>query len=423
MDNPINRKEIAPGVYFSTVNDDRYKFHRVSVNFYTELNEADAPANAAAFCILTTSNSRYPTYKQLKNRLLRLYGSSVEPHYYKKYDYQCVGMTAQFLDDVFALDGENLTELLTDMLIDCIFSPITENGAFPEKTTELEKQTVIDSIEELINDKRSYAISKAVSLLCSGEPAQYFANGTVEGARALTPQKIYDAYLKVLGTMRCEIMCVGRGDFSLVEQKLTDAFSTVQRKPVMTDIIRSTPKSEPLYKTERLPVNQSKMVIGFKTTSDDKDALSLLQKIYGGTPSSKLFANVREKLSLCYYCSASYDSEKGLMLVDCGVENDNIDKAREEILRQLELIKSGDFTDEDVNIAKLTVTNNANSIYDTVRGMERWYLDCVLKNKIDDPAQYAMRLSGVTRERVIEAAKSLVLDTVYVLTSPEKEED
>ncbi|MCH5323743.1 MAG: insulinase family protein [Eubacterium sp.] len=423
MENVINRKEIAPGVYFSSVTDSRYKFNNISVNFFNVLDEKTASANAAAFCVLTTANSQYPTYKQLKNRLLRLYGASVQPVFGKRYDLQTIGMSAQFLDDAYALDGEAITAAITDIMTDCLFSPVLENGIFPEKTVELEKQTIIDRIEEMINDKRSYAVNKAVSLLCKGEPAEYFSCGTVEKARALTPQDVYDAYKNVITTMRCEIICVGSNDFKQAEEKFAKAFGEITRAPAGFTITRSSLKEQPLFETETMSVSQSKMVLGFKTQSDDDDALSMVQKIYGGTTSSKLFRNVREKMSLCYYCFASLNSEKGMMLVQCGVENENIEKARDEIIHQLDEIKNGNFTDEDINVSQVTVTNNSNTIYDSVGGVENWYLDRIIRDKVETPTQYAERLLGVSRERIIEAANSLVLDTVYVLTGVEKGDD
>ncbi len=421
MSDMINRRQIAPGVYFSAVTDSRYKFNSISVNFFTKLDEQNASANAAAFYVLTNSNRDYPTYKLLKNKLLRLYGASLQPVVGRKYDLQQIGIGAQFLDDAYALDGEKLTAEMTDILIGCLFSPVTENGVFPQKTVELEKQAVIDEIEEMINDKRSYAVNKAISLLCKGEPAQFFPYGTTERTEALTSADIYDAYRRIMTSTVCEIMCVGSNDFKQAEEKLTAAFANVERTAHGYEIKRSLPKENTLYETETMSVSQSKMVIGFKPATDDNDAVSMLQKIYGGTPSSKLFMNVREKLSLCYYCSAAYNAGKGMVLVDCGVEKENIEKAQKEILHQLDEIKAGNFTEEDINIARLAVQNAANGIYDSVSGVENWYLDRILRGVDEDPEQFAKRLGAVSRERIIKAAESMTPDTVYVLTDGKEE--
>lgn len=420
MNNIINRRKIADGVYFSSITDKRYKKNIISVAFSTQLSEDTATENVIVPVLLTKCNSKLPTYKAFNNKMSRLYASGIGGTAGRQYDLQTISFGAYYLDDIYALSGEKMTGIMTDILIDCLTSPVTENGVFSEKFVELEKKTVIDNIETAINDKRSYAIERAMKTICKGEPASVCSYGTVEKAKLITSDSAYKAYRRMLETMPCEIICTGCSDFDGVAEKFAAAFEKIGRHDIENTTIALSPvKTQTEEVTERLTVNQSKLVLGFKSHSDDDAALVLLQKIFGGTTSSKLFRNVREKMSLCYYCSAARNDLKGIMLVNSGVENENIEKTKEAVIDQLEEIKNGNFTNEDINFAEMAIKNDFKSVADSAGNVSNWYFDCIRKNDIVTPEEKLGRYLGVSKERIIAAAKSMVLDSVYVLTGNE----
>ena len=420
MNNIINSRKIADGLYFSSITDKRYKKNLISVAFSTQLSEDTATENVIVPVLLTKCNSKLPTYKAFNNKMSRLYASGIGGTAGRQYDLQTISFGAYYLDDIYALSGEKMTGIMTDILIDCLTSPVTENGVFSEKFVELEKKTVIDNIETAINDKRSYAIERAMKTICKGEPASVCSYGTVEKAKLITPDSAYKAYRRMLETMPCEIICTGYSDFEGVAEKFAAAFEKAGRHDIENTTIALSPvKTQTEEVTERLTVNQSKLVLGFKSHSDDDAALVLLQKIFGGTTSSKLFRNVREKMSLCYYCSAARNDLKGIMLVNSGVENENIEKTKEAVIDQLEEIKNGNFTNEDINFAEMAIKNDFKSVTDSAGNVSNWYFDCIRKNDIVTPEEKLGRYLGVSKERIIAAAKSMVLDSVYVLTGNE----
>lgn len=421
MSNIINRRKIADGVYFSSITDKRYKKNLISVAFSTQLNEDTATENVIVPALLTKSNSKLPSYKAFNNKMSRLYASSIGGTAGRQYDLQTISFGAYYLDDIYALSGEKMTGIMTDILIDCLTSPVKENGVFSEKFTEFEKKTVIDNIETAINDKRSYAIERAMKTICKGETASVCSYGTIEKAQQITPESAYKAYRRMLETMPCEIICTGCSDFDGVAEKFAAAFEKAGRHDIENTTIALSPvKTQTEEVTERLTVNQSKLVLGFKSHSDDDAALVLLQKIFGGTTSSKLFRNVREKMSLCYYCSAARNDLKGIMLVNSGVENENIEKTKNAVVEQLEEIKNGNFTDDDINFAEMAIKNDFKSVADSAGNVSSWYFDCIRKNDIVTPEEKLERYIGVSKERIIAAAKSMMLDSVYVLTGNEE---
>ena len=424
MSENFQRKEIGDGVFFNIITDSRYKLNRISINFFADLNENTASANAIVPRILVKSSQKYPSFALLNNKLSSLYAAHLNEIEGKQGDSQYIGLCGTSIDDAYALEGEKLTEEMTDIILECLFNPLCENGIFFEKSVELEKQSLIDDIEAEINDKVSYSRNKAYSILCKGEPSAIPASGTVEQTQKITPQSAFDAYCRLLSEAPVEIVCVGCNDFSGAERKLTEAFSKIKRTGIFSygsQHSRLKPKVDEFV--EKMPVTQSKMVLGFKTDFDNRAALTVMNSIFGGTTTSKLFVNVREKLSLCYYCWSSLNHEKGIMIVSSGVENTNIEKAKAEILLQFDNMKAGEFSDADIEHAVLSLENDLRSVSDSPKGLAGWYFAGIYRNDVKTPEAFIEQIRAVTRDEIVAAAKSISLDSIYVLTSQDEESE
>jgi len=424
----LNRKQIADGVYFSKITDSRFKQNLISVNFLTQLSDETVSLNAVIPGVLTNSCRAYPDLSKLNAKLAELYGAGLSGATTAMGDTQCVEIAIKTLDTRYALEGEDITSEGVQILLECLFTPLTENhgqdSAFNGAVVENEKQSCTDDIEAELNDKRLYSLRQASRLLLESEPAAVSPAGTLEGVAAVTAKSLYGAYCRLLETARVEILCVGCNDFNTAEKLISDAFAAVSRGSVQDCFSSASPlKSQLLEHTETLDVNQSKMVLGFKCVSDDGefcgdyDAISFMTKIYGGTPTSKLFENVREKLSLCYYCWAKYNRAKNVVFAECGVESDNIGKTRDEICAQLTAMQEGSFGELEINHAMLSIENDFKAVGDSLSGLKTWYLTHIYLCDVITPAEAIERYSKVAADkaRIVAAAKSVVLDTVYVL--------
>ena len=423
MSEAIQRKEIGKGVFFTKITDSRYKRNLISMNFLTDLSEESASVNAIVPRLLAKASADYPTLAALSNKLSSLYAARISGNAGKHGDSQFMLLSCSTIDDMYALEGEKLTDDVLDIMLGCLFRPLTENGIFSEKMTALEKQSLIDDIEAEINDKISYARSKGYKLMCSGEPAAVKGLGSTEKAAEITAESAFAAYKKMLETCHVEIICAGCNDFESAEKKLTDAFGKINRGEITVCRSDKSPlKAEVVTETEKMPVTQSKMVLGFKTSCTDYPALTVMSAIYGGTTTSKLFMNVREKMSLCYYCSSSLNRDKGIIIVNSGVENNNIEKAKAEILAQFEDMKKGNFTDEDISHARLSLENDLKGVNDSPKSVVGWYFSGIYRNDAKTPEESVRQINEVTRERIVQAAQSVELDCVYILTSDEEKE-
>lgn len=422
--NCINRTEIANQVFFSSVTDSRFKMNKINIMFLSQLDEEKASLNAIIPNILSKSNEKYKTLAALNNKLSALYAAQLYGMSGKLGDTQYMGLSMTVIDDRYSLDNEPIISEAIGILSDCLFAPNIVGGEFPRENVELEKQNQIDAINSELNDKQVYASNRANKLMCNGEPFSFNPNGTVEMVRKVNGKALYQAYKDMLSSCQVEIICAGCNDFVAVKEKLTKAFCALKRENISECASIFSPlKEQPVTEVEKMPVTQSKLVIGFKSDSTDRFANSVMSAIYGGTVTSKLFLNVREKLSLCYYCWSGINHNKGLMLVKSGVEDENVEKAKDEILKQFEDMKSGNFSDEEFENAIMTAANDYKTVNDSIGGILHWYFAHIYDGNICTPEESLEHIKKVTRDEVIKAANSFKLDSIYILTGEDKESE
>lgn len=421
---PINysREKIADGIHYSTIVNKRLKTNCIIVYLLTELAEGTASLNAVIPTVLAATNAKHPKMTAMKKKLASLYGASMNGYYSKHGDSLNLMLSAACLNDRYAFDGEKITEELANIAADCLTDPHTEGEAFAEKNFALKKQELLDEIDAGINDKRSYAFKRANLSIYKGEPAAVPNNGKRELAEKMTAAEAYGQYKKLLKTAQIEVFFIGAEPNEDCKKILAERLSKIDRNYGGDAKFKKSPlKPEVCRVTEPHDVAQSKMVMAFKTDFGNLAAMQVMNAVYGATPNSKLFMNVREKLSLCYYCSLVYNTAKGVVYVDSGTEHSNTGKAEEEILNQLEAMKKGDFTDEELENARRSILNGLRGVNDGHSSLASWYFERIYHNDFYTPEEYMERIKKVTREDVIAAANTLKLDTVYVLTGKEAE--
>jgi len=417
----FNREKIADGINFTTIIDPKFKSNFILVRFITKLNKETVSGNAIIPNLLITSNSTYKTRTELTKKLSGLYGSNLSTVCHKIADNQVIGIAASCICDSYSLNGEKLTSELTDILLDCIFKPQIENDGFAEKDFYIRKQELLDNIDAEINDKRTYAIIRSNNSIYKDEPSALTSYGTHESAEKITPQKTYQALKNLFKTAEIEISLVGGENLDSVKEKLKQAFLSIERDCIHNIFQDLSPiKSEVAEVTESIDVNQCKMVMAFKSQYQNMYANKLMTTMLGGTAFSKLFVNVREKLSLCYYCAAGFVEGKGVLIIDSGVEKDNIQMAKSEIINQINSLVNGDFTEDEMKNAVLSISGDYKSNYDSTNDLSSWFFIQAIRGTNYTPEQAIEELNKITRQDVIKAASELKLDTVYIMEGLDK---
>ena len=407
-----SREELGGGISLTRIYDKKFKSNCVKIAFISPLNEKTACVNAMLQTVLVTSNAEIPSRTKLTSTLTGLYGSSIGTNCGTIGDYQSVGLSASFIGDDYTIDGEVISVQVVRQLLNCLLRPHLVDGKFCEKYFTLRKQELIDAIVATVNDKRGYALLQAKKVIFEGEPAAVSAIGTVELAENITQEDLLRQHKKLLESAKIEITISGGGNTAAAENLIRNEMAALIRvSPVeKIDYRHNSPaKAEPVYRELKMQVSQSKMVMAFKSDYED---------IY----TAKLFANVREKLSLCYYCSSAYADRKGTLFIDSGVESRNIEKAKKAIEEQLEAICNGDFTDEELENTKRSLCGGFKSNYDSIYDIMGWYAAQNTRNTAFTPEEINERIAKLTREDIISCAKTFKPDTVFVIRGEEEED-
>ncbi len=415
------RIQLADGVYLTYLPARKFKTSLLSAQFVTPLRQETASAWALLPAVLRRGTVTYPDLGALSAQLDRLYGASVEYTIRKKGENQCVGFVASFIDDSFAPEGEKLLEPSAELVGELICDPVTERGRFESAYFESEKTNLIDAIRSQINDKRDYASARLLQEMCAGEPYGVGRLGDEKSAEKLQMKKLYAQYGELISTARLELIYIGSADLDRVRQALASAFATLPRDGIR-DIAAAAPhpaRSEVRTVTEEMDVTQGKLGMGFACGSTDHSALLLGNTLFGGSSNSKLFLNVREKMSLCYYASSAYHRQKGLITVSSGIEFADYQRAYDEILRQLEAVQKGELEDWELDGARSTLLNAYASMGDSQGKLENFYLGQAATGQSESPEDLAAQLRDVTAERVFQAMETVKLDTVYFLKGKE----
>ncbi|MBR3972040.1 MAG: insulinase family protein [Ruminococcus sp.] len=421
--NTIDRREIAPGVFFSTVNDNRFKTMKISAVAMVPLEKETVASFALLSQVLTRSCKDYPDFTALSKKLSSLYGASLTGGVQKIGEMLALTFSVSGIDDRYTLTSESISEELSKILCKVIFEPLLSGEAFDSEEVEQERRQLIEFADSELSDKRVYASNRLLEIMCSSEPFGLRKYGSAELVKAVTPEELYNAWRMLLSGATFEIIYVGESSSKTAENVFTEQFSSINREvfDLFTSIVR---RAESVAEfTEIMEVSQAKLMMGYRTDCAGKDegvtAMRLMCTILGGSAHSKFFKNVREKQSLCYYCASRYQRVKGILTVESGVEFENIEKTRKAVEAEIEAIKQGDVTDDDIEFAKLTVANSFVSICDNVGGIANWYISQIGDGRLLSVDEAIAEFNAVTKEQIIEAANKLTLDTVYVLKGEE----
>ena len=415
------RREIAPETYLNYVHSEKFKTGTLSVQLITPLEEATASFGALLPSVLRRGTMAHPDMRSLSTALDRLYGASIGCTVRKKGENQCIGFVAGFIDEAFVPNGEKLLEPVCDLLGELLLDPVTRNGRFLSDYVESEKQNLIDLIRGVINDKRDYADARLLQEMCRGERYGVDRFGTIARARRITNQTLFRYYQQLLSTAHLELFYCGSADCARVEGALDRALAALPRERVAEPAVAERVGAPETVReiTETMDVTQAKLAMGYRAASEDTPALLLANLIFGGYSNSKLFLNVREKLSLCYYASSGYHRSKGIITVSSGIEAQNYEVARREIAAQLEAVQNGDFEPWELEGARSCMLSSLRSREDSAGRLEEYYLGQAATGLWEDTDALIAQLEAVTPERVAEAARSIRLDTVYFLTGKE----
>ena len=425
MEYKFQNKEISNGIELCSITAKGFKSASVTVNFVMPLSQK-ASLYALVPNVLSRSSEEYPDLTSIERKLAVLYGAELSVDVSKSGDHQVLKLGVSCIDDRFAFDGESITAECSKLLFEIIFKPRLVNGVFDVDDVESEKRLLSERLAAEKSDKRAYAKNRCEEIMFQGDVYGIHRFGSEEAIKAIDANALYEAYKEILRSAKIVVCVSGNADISLVEDYLVKYTEKLERELVTNKTTFDKVAKEVKYVKEQEEVKQGKLVLGFRMGMDSKDdsysARRVMVDIFGGSPHSKLFTIVREKMSLCYYCSSAPEAQKGLLIVSSGIEVDKREIAEKAILDQLEAVKAGDFTADEENSARLGIINTYRGLSDSARGLESWYLGRILAKCEGDPHDVIASIERVTKEEIIAAANKATLDTVYFLNGTLKED-
>ncbi len=419
----MQRCKLSEGIHLNLLPSEKFKTNFLSVCFVVPLEKENAHLTALVPKVLSRGCKAYPDMAAISERLEYLYASDISAVYVKRAESLIVGFSADFVKDAFLPEkGENLLNSVSALLFDILFDPLIENGAFRESYVAGEKADLINAIGAKINNKAAYAKERCTEIMFGARPYGISELGTAEEVRTATSKQIYERYKQLVETAPIEIFfngeCNAEELSALVKSRIP--VGAHRKTSFPTRAFLDGDPDEVTEVTDEMPVAQGKLVMGLRMSgvnvnSADAAAFNVFNEIFGGSANSKLFMNVREAMSLCYYCRSMPDMFMSALFISSGIEPENREKAKKAILEQLDAMKAGDFSDDDIAEAKLSLCNAYKELDDSASALCLWYLSRVIFGNDGTPEDTMEKIRAVTADEIRAAAEKVSLDTVYFI--------
>lgn len=412
------------GYKLTSIKTDKFKTNLIAVSFQSEINRETVTSRALLPYVLRNATEKFPSKKEINSYLETLYGASLSTTVEKKGKTHNIKFYMSLANEKFLANREPLLEEGVELLKEVIFKPCLVDDVFKESVVDVEKRLLKEYIESIYDDKVSYALQKLVEIMCKGESFSISSIGYAEDLDKITPSTLMQTYQKMLTEDQVSFTVVGDIDHETVYEIFRKhiRFNQPTKNAQIIDHETKEIQEVQIVKEEQ-EITQGKLNIGYRTNTriGDKDYLSLLvfNGMFGGYAHSKLFMNVREKESLCYYCASRLENYKGLMYVYSGIESQNYEKALKIIDAQLKDMQEGRFTEKEIDLAKKSLINSKLESLDLASGMMAHEALNALLPEALTVEEWISKINAVTAEDIKRVALKIEEDAIFFLTGKE----
>ena len=418
-----SQTELKKGIKLHTINNDKFKTNLIAIFLTTKLTRENVTKNPVISATLRRGSKTMPTQEEISKQMEEMYGASFECGLDKTGDNQVLKFYLETINDNFLpTNGKDMLKNSLQKLLDIVFNPYTENESFKEQYIEQEKNNIRHRIEGKIDNKARYSKDRCIEEMYKEEPFGLFKIGYVEDLPKIDGKNLYEYYKQLIDTCKIDIFVSGivKDDIVSIVKENENITKLKDREAnyiIPTELNKELPKKENIV-TESMEVTQGKLVVGLNVSIDNEDLkydALIYNSILGGSPNSKMFQNVREKAHLAYAASSSYLRYKNNILVNCGLEIGNYEKALELIKKQIEDMKNGEFTEQDIENSKKVIIDTIKTIDDEQDTQIIYYLGQELTNNRISIDDYMARIEKVTKQDVLNIAKNVGIHTIYFL--------
>ncbi len=423
----IIEKSYKNGITLGILDTDKFKTDALTLCYRLPATEYNVSVAGVLSSVLCRGTEKHKNISDINRHLMTLYDAAIDAG-------SCMGImgdlnfrvNASMLDDALSLDGTDIFGGVTSFISELLFSPLVHNGEMDGQYTESEKKRLIERIRAMINNKDLYAVRRANEIAYAGTPFALGSLGTEESVEKATPKALYDMLLYITG--RCPLHIVFGGKYTEKKARRLDSFIEMlsamrEGNEIEQTATPSVPLfDEPLDIVESISAKQGRMVLSFSTDRCKNDGAHVVfDEIFGASPVSRLFMNVRERLSLCYYCSARSNAVLSRVTVRSGIDIKNREKAIDEINRQINLLSDPEnISDSELEIAKKSAVSAYRALGDSIEKYSDWYLNRIMRGKSGSSEEIIFLIKQSTKEEVAFIAKSMRLQLSYFLDGTEK---
>ena len=415
--------ELKQGIKIHTINTNKFKTNLIAVFLTTELNRETVTKNALISMLLRRGTKNMPTQEDISKQMEEMYGASFDCGLDKTGDNQVLKFYIEVINDDFLPQGNSeILKKAIQKLLDIVFNPYIENEAFKQEYIEQEKNNLKQIINGKIDNKARYAIDRCIEEMYKNEPFGLYKSGYVEDLEKINGKELYLYYNELINSCKVDIFISGNieDDIKKIIEENESIKQLKERTPKykVPKIEKKEKRQEENIVTESKEVTQGKLILGLDVDIDDeklKYDTVIYNSILGGTANSKMFQNVREKAHLAYVASSSYLRHKNIIIVNCGIEISNYQKALDLIKQQIEDMKQGDFTEEDIANAKKGILATVKTIDDEQDTQISYYFGQELTNTRVSTEEYIKKIEKIQKEDVINIARKVSINTIYFL--------
>ena len=411
--------ELLPGVTLRCCRAEKFKQGCLSLQFLRPMTAGEAALNALIPAVLLRGTANRPDLRAITQALDDLYGASVGTLVRRIGDYQTAGLYCGFIEDRYALEGDKILEPMIGLLLELLLEPVTEDGVFCREYVEGEKRNLIAAIESERNDKRAYAAGQMLRKMCAADSFGVPRLGEKAQVEAITAEAAWTHYRRLLEESPVEVFYVGTAEAETVAELLRSGLSVLRRCPM------ALPPQTPFRDAgggdyvEEMEIAQGKLSMGFTTPITNRcpqfAAMQVLNTLFGAGMTSKLFMNVRERMSLCYSIGSGYYGSKGILTVSAGIDSAKEPVVRAEVLNQLRQCQEGNITAEELNAAREAILSGLRGAYDSPGAIEGYESTAAIGGLLWTVEEYYRAVEAVTAADVVEAAKTVKLHTAFFL--------
>lgn len=414
--------EIKKGIKLNVIQTNKFKTNLIAIMLTTKLDRENVTKNALIPAVLRRGTKTLKTQEEINKKLEEMYGASLDCGLDKTGDNQVLKFYIETVNDEFLpQNSEDMLKKSLEQIFEFVFNPYLENDGFKKEYVEQEKENLKQIIEGKIDNKARYALDRCIEEMYKNQPYGLYKYGYIEDMENINEKNLYEHYKKLISNCKIDIFVSGIVDEEIenIIKENENIKKLQDRNPEYNKIEILSKKSEKVNVVqESMEVTQGKLIIGMDLDVDNEDLrydIMIYNCIFGGSANSKLFQNVREKASLAYTASSSYYRFKNNIFINCGIEIKNYDKALEIIKQQIEDMKNGDFTEEEVENAKNGIIASIKTIDDEQDTEITYFFSQELSNSKCNIEQYMNDIKAVTREKVIDIANKVSINTVYFL--------